>query len=103
MAARLPRYSLSAVQVLVARKQYLITSSARRGATELGFDETDIVDCVAGLSSGQFYKSMRSLRSVDTWQDVYRPFFQGIALYVKVQMVGTDPTDLSVIISFKRL
>ena len=77
--------------------------SARRGATELGFDETDIVDCVAGLSSGQFYKSMRSLRSVDTWQDVYRPFFQGIALYVKVQMVGTDPTDLSVIISFKRL
>lgn len=102
VAARLPRYPLGRVQTLVARNRYLLTGSARRGAGELGFDESDIVDCVAGLLPEQFYKSMQSQRRMGTWQDVYRPSLDGIPLYVKVQIVGMDPTDLTVVISFKR-
>jgi hypothetical protein len=46
---------------------------------------------------------MESQRRAGTWQDVYRPSLGSIRLYVKVQIVGTDPTDLTVVISFKRL
>ena len=103
MIARLPRYSLDRVQRLVAANRYRVTDSARRGAIELGLDESDIVECVAALLPGHFYKTMESQRSAGTWQDVYRPSLAGIPLYVKLQIVGTDPTDLTVVISFKRL
>ncbi len=106
MIARLPRYSLDRVQRLVAADRSTatrVTDGARRGAIELGLDESDIVECVAGLVPGHFYKTMESQRNAGTWQDVYRPSLSGIPLYVKVQIVGTDPTDLTVVISFKRL
>ena len=103
MIARPPRYSLDRVQRLVTADRYRVTDSARRGAMKLGLDESDIVECVAGLLPGHFYKTMESQRSAGTWQDVYRPSLSGITLYVKVQIVGADPTDLTVIISFKRL
>ena len=102
MIARLPRYALDRIQQLVAVNHYRVTDSARRGAFELGLDESDIVECVAGLVPGHFYKTMESQRSAGTWQDVYRPSLSGIPLYMKVQIVGTDPTDLTVVISFKR-
>lgn len=80
-----------------------MTDSARRGALELGFDESDILECISGLSLGHFYKSMESHRNAGAWQDVYRPVLGAIPLYVKVQIVGVDPNDLTVVISFKRL
>ncbi len=87
----------------MAADRYRVTDSARRGALELGLDESDIVECVASLLPRHFYKSMESPRRAGTWQDVYRPTVGGIRLYMKVQIVGTDPTDLMVVISFKRL
>ena len=54
MIARLPRYSLDRVQRLVAADRYRVTDSARRGAIELGLDESDIVERVAGLVPGHF-------------------------------------------------
>lgn len=103
MIARLPRYSLDRIQRLVAVNRYRVTDSARRGALELGLDESDIVECVAGLLPGHFYKTLESQRSAGIWQDAYRPSLGSIRLYVKVQIVGTDPTDLTVVTSFKRL
>jgi hypothetical protein len=52
--ARLPRYTLDRIQRLVAVNRYRVTDSARRGAFELGLDESDIVECVAGLLPGHF-------------------------------------------------
>jgi motility quorum-sensing regulator/GCU-specific mRNA interferase toxin len=100
VVVRLPRYPLDRVQKLVAGDRYRITDSARRGALALGLDESDVVECVAALAPRHFYKTMESWRNAGTWQDVYRG---GISLYVKLQIVGTNPTDLTVVISFKRL
>lgn len=50
--------------------------------------------------STDFYKSMTSLRDRTLWQDVYRPNYGGVPLYVKVQIVGER---MAVVISFKAL
>jgi len=38
---------------------------------------------VRSLTATDFYKSMESQINPDTWQDVYRPNYQGKALYLK--------------------
>lgn len=79
-----------------------MTGASARGAGELGFDEADIFACVVGLTGAEFYKSMEADARPGFWQDVYRPTYGGIELYVKVQLEGAAPDELSVIIQFKR-
>lgn len=97
-----PTYALDLVQSLLASKKYRITGAALRGAGELGFDEDDVVSCICELNAAVFYKSMEAERRPGFWQDVYRPTYGGIALYAKVQIEGTSPDDLLVVIQFKR-
>ena len=96
------RYAIELIRELMASERYRVTGSASQGAGELGFDEDDIVACVRVLHEGVFYKCMQASRRPGYWQDVYHPNHGGIDLYVKVQIEGTDPEDLVVIISFKR-
>lgn len=98
-----PRYTLARVRQLVVLQRFRITNTATRGAGELGLDLPDILACVANLSNGDFYKSMHAKHAPGLWQDVYRPIFRDTALYVKIQIVGSSPDDLTVVISFKRL
>jgi len=95
-------YSLARVRELIAARRYRIRRSASMGAAELGLDETDILQCVALLDANTFYKSMESEQCPGLWQDVYRPFFQGFQLYVKIQLVEVEPNDMLAVISFKR-
>jgi hypothetical protein len=96
---RLATYLLADVQDAVRRGSYWITRTASRGAMSLHLDEADIRECVLGLRSADFYKTMPSERLPGLHQDVYRIHYLGMAIYVKVQM---SLEGESVIVSFKR-
>jgi len=98
-----PTYDLARVAALVATTRYRMTGLAVKEAGELGFDESDIVECVGALSSAHFYKTMQAEKRPGFWQDVYRTEHGGIPLYMKIQLEGTNPNDLLVVIQFKRL
>lgn len=95
-------YSLALIKKLMAMRRWVITGSSQRSAAAMGLDEQDIVDCILALHENCFYKTMPAELRPGTWQDVYRPRFAGLDLYVKVQVVGTSPDDTVVVISFKR-
>ena len=58
----------------------------------------DIVRCILQLTPHDFYKSMTSYLDSKLWQDVYRPTFQGVDIYLKVQILLEEKV---VVISFK--
>jgi motility quorum-sensing regulator / GCU-specific mRNA interferase toxin len=98
-----PTYALVRVQQLMASPlSRVITGAAVNGAGELGLDEDAIVECVLNLDSACFHKTMPAEKRPGLWQDVYRPTFEGLALYVKVQIVEERPGETIVIISFKQ-
>ena len=92
-----PHHDLSSIQQLCRWRWRGITYHAAADAQALGFDEDDIDECVLGLTSTDFYKSMPSFRCQGRYQDVYRPMYSGKRLYVKLDM---DP-DWLTIISFE--
>lgn len=96
--ARVPTYPLDRVQVLVREGRYQVTASALQGATSLTFDEEDVRECVLAIRRADFYKTMEAVRAPGLWQDVYRPTWGGVALYVKLQL--REPIG-AVVISFK--
>ncbi|HEY0037069.1 MAG TPA: type II toxin-antitoxin system MqsR family toxin [Longimicrobium sp.] len=97
---RIPTYDLSEIQRQIRTGRYVVTGSSRAGAELLGLDESDVVACVGLLTRVDFYKSMPSEQVPGMWQDVYRPTYEGRALYVKLQQRGDR---LVVVISFKEL
>jgi len=75
-----------------------MTVSATQGMYDLGFAFQDVVDVIQSLTAFDFYKSMQPKHSEFTaWQDVYRPIFKGIRLYVKFQVDRRG----QIIVSFK--
>jgi len=77
----------------------LITHAARRDGAGVGLDEAAIVSCVLALNAMDFYKTMEAEAAPGLWQDVYRPVYDRIALYVKLQI----DRDEAIVISFKAL
>jgi len=64
----------------------------------LGFSDQDVIDAIQALTEKDFYKSMPPVNTNFTaWQDVYKPRFRGIDLYIKFQIDRRGET----IISFK--
>lgn len=95
-----PTFDLARLQALVAGGLYRITESAFQGAAALDLDEVDILDCLASLQLTDFYKTMPSLKLKGAMQDVYRPTYLKIPLYVKLQELRHG---IAVVISFKEL
>ena len=98
-----PTSELARVLALRGMSRYRVTGLAVVGAGELGFDESDVVECVGALKADHFYKTMEAEKRPGFWQDVYRTEHGGIPLYVKVQLEGVNPDELLVVIQFKRL
>lgn len=94
-----PSYDLAEVQRLVREGSYRVTGRALNDAGDLGFDGSDICDCVLALTPAAFYKTMASEMLKGVMQDVYRPTYLGLELYVKVQL---HPPTQAVVISFKK-
>lgn len=93
-----PSYSLKEWQSAVQGGNYRIAVRALSDATLLGFDDENILDCCLKLDESHFYKTMPAEKAPGLWQDVYKITYQGVRLYVKIQMsFGGN----AVIISFK--
>lgn len=84
-------------------RQGYITQGASNGARECGLREKDILECLESLSLNSFHKSMLATNeeaaAQGLWQDVYRPDFRGMRLYMKVQI---RPNGQATIIQFKK-
>src|SRR5215212_5300572 len=96
-----PTYDLSEVQEK-ARVGFLnFRREALDGAAELDLDRHDITDCVLSLKACDFHKSMDAdnPRWIGCRQDVYKPTYGGIQIYVKIQYW---PANRLYIVSFKR-
>lgn len=91
-----PTYSLASIQEKVRANAFFINASALDGAFALGWDRTDIVDCVLQLDDGDFYKSVVAYCHTNLMQDVYRTRYLGVAIYLKLQL-----TSQAIVVSFK--
>lgn len=85
-----PTHPLAKIRELIEQENFEITATAREYAAQvyppLGQDE--ILDCInTELSETQFYKTMQSTRFPNRMQDVYRCFYLGKQLYIKLQIV----------------
>lgn len=98
-----PTYALDTVRWLLQADAFLITRQALRDAFELGLDQRQIVAVVEALRPSDFYKSMPSRVMPGLMQDVYRTSIGSRRLYVKIQIRGSTPIDLVVVVSFKEL
>lgn len=99
-----PTYSLDEIKALVLRGPPYrhLTKLCLIEAAKLKLDSDDIIQCVLSLTPEDFRKSMpadnEQAAAKGLWQDVYKPMFEGLRLYVKLQI---GPTGLAVVINFK--
>ncbi|WP_407519574.1 type II toxin-antitoxin system MqsR family toxin [Methylobacterium oryzisoli] len=99
MEKRRPTYDLSAVKLVLGSVDTLVvTTSALRDASALGFDRHGIAETIGTMEPRMFYKSMTTAIDHRVWQDVYHVPMQGLLLYVKVQ---ADVVTEFKIMSFK--
>lgn len=97
MAKLAPTYSLAFIKGLMRDDCWVLTESALDTATELGFDDEDVYDCIVHhLQETHFYKTMESTAKSGLMQDVYHITYENVRLYVKLQ-VNVN----AVVISFK--
>jgi hypothetical protein len=79
-------YSLILIKGLMKDGNWHLTESARDSATELGFDDEDVYDCVVNcIEETHFYKTMAATTKLGLMQDVYYITYSGERLYVKLQ------------------
>lgn len=96
----IPHYNLDELKRLIGNAETVhITSSSIRGAMEIDYSKTEIVDAVLSLEQKEFCKTMEAKKIQGLWQDVYQPTRKGIKLYIKLQK-STDGNG--VVISFKK-
>lgn len=96
-----PHHDLSWIKHKISSgpDSYYLTKSARDGVLALGLDVSDVCECVEGLTPACFHKTMESDRMPGLWQDVYRTTYQGVEIYLKLQIA---PAGQAVVISFKQ-
>lgn len=92
-----PTYDLASIKAEFKNVNSLrMTGSARQGAVALGFSDQDVVDAIQAITSADFYKSMPPINpSFSAMQDVYKPSFKGVDLYVKFQVLASGQLVLS--------
>jgi len=94
-----PTYDLEAIKLAFNDVDKLrMTVTAMQGQYDLEFSDQDVVDTIQALTSHDFHKSMAPIHTkFISWQDVYKPTFNGIELYIKFQVDSRG----KMIISFK--
>jgi len=67
-----PTYDLQAIKAAFRSVETLaMTTTALRDALHLGFDRAAVVQTIAGIERGMFFKSMTTFADHRLWQDVY--------------------------------
>lgn len=59
----------------------------------------DMLSVIRNLTITDFYKSMTTYGNHQAWQDVYRPTYRGITLYLKLTLIESENL---LVVSFKR-
>jgi motility quorum-sensing regulator / GCU-specific mRNA interferase toxin len=107
MEKHTPHCKLSFAKMLVEARRVNLTSTARVGATALGFGFEDVLDVLMALKSADFYKSMTTYEDHRVWQDVYRPKTRAGDVYLKFSIVklneDDEDKDAMLVVSFKEL
>ena len=75
----IPTYDLEEFKA----SDFLITETARRNASGLGFEDSGIRQVVSTMKNEHFYKSMTSYQNHKIWQDVYHVPYDDMILYIK--------------------
>jgi hypothetical protein len=98
-----PSHELKLIKELILLGCYQVTGRAASDAGEMGFDESDILECVDALTLDDFDKTMESETFPGSWQDVYKRECSGIQTYIKLQVVKPyKPDATTIVISFHR-
>ncbi len=94
-----PTYDLDAIKLAFDNVDKLrMTATAMQGQYIVGFSDQDVVDTIQTLAGSDFYKSMAPAHAkFISWQDVYKPTFNSVELYIKFQVDSRG----EMIISFK--
>lgn len=80
------------------RHNRYVTKAALADAQAFQFDEEDILECCFQLDESHFFKTMEAEKVPGLWQDVYKIEYEGMRLYVKIQV---NTLGQAVVISFK--
>jgi motility quorum-sensing regulator/GCU-specific mRNA interferase toxin len=98
--SRAPAYDLEEVQRLAGQGPISckVTEVALDGGRALGFNYDGVIEVVLAIQETDFYKSMPSVQVFGLWQDVYRLSYEGVSLYVKLQI---NHRGEAVVIQFK--
>lgn len=96
MEKKIAHYHLNEIKELIAKNKYVVTLSARQSYTALGLDDHEVLSVIDNLESKDLYKSMTSYQNHQIWHDVYHSSYNGIELYIKLQV-----REDVIIISFK--
>ena len=93
-----PHYALAVMQAAVAQAGHkAFTVTATRGGARMGLTVKDMLLVIAGLTSGNFYKSMTTHSDHRIWQDVYHATCpNGLIAYIKLTFVAEH-----IVIQFK--
>jgi len=89
MEKQTPHYSLQAMQEMVAAiGMNAFTFTAAQGGLAMGLSDEDMLNVIANLTRGNFYKSMTTHNDHRIWQDVYRSLCpNGLVAYIKLTLV----------------
>jgi len=99
MEKRTAHYSLTEIQLLVAKRRALaFTRTAIDNGHAMGLTITEMVAVISTLAAANFYKSMTSYHDQTVWHDVYHAITPvGTLAYIKV----SDPHGRGPVIQFK--
>lgn len=89
-------YDLKDIKSLIRKDKVYITQTARYNALEFNLFKEDILNVVLNLENSDLYKSMKSNKKSNLWQDVYHKTYEGTLFYIKLQI-----NDNAIVISFK--
>ena len=87
MEKHLAHYPLTVVRQLLDDDQFRFTRSARMSIrNELNMRLEDAVEVLYSLRPPDLYKSMTTHFDHTLWQDVYKPEWDDVLLYIKLQV-----------------
>jgi motility quorum-sensing regulator/GCU-specific mRNA interferase toxin len=89
MEKRRPHYELKAIVAQMTSVEAMnLTQTAVSGIRCAGMTKAEALEVVRNLSNSNFYKSMTTIKSHQTWQDVYHAEWRDKPLYIKFQQAG---------------
>ncbi len=91
---QVPHYELAAIKRLVTCGQFGRTTRVARHVRSRGWGDQDITRCFEQMLASDFHKTQRHRERPGQWLDIYRPWIDGVRMYVKF----TVDTDGSVVI-----